>query len=170
MVSFPTKMKPDAQQKKNNEARKVKEDGRRKVKTAVSFLNPKTNLKFCFLCMPKLWYPVHRPSIFSLEILKHVYGNKNHAGFIDGKCKGVGVGKRENRQKKIEKAVPVFFLSLCAHSYVLASLACCQIFDKKGRKMSLDRWELWKLKFCCWIRRLPTVWPINSFVLSVSSL
>ena len=30
-------MKPDAQQKKNNEARKVKEDGRRKVKTAKSF-------------------------------------------------------------------------------------------------------------------------------------
>ena len=42
-------------------------------------------------------------------------------------------------KEKIEKAVPVFFLSLCAHSYVLASLACCQIFDKKGRKMSLDR-------------------------------
>lgn len=48
-------MKPDAQQKKNDEARKVKEDGRRKVKSAKSFLNPKTNLKFCFLCKPKLW-------------------------------------------------------------------------------------------------------------------
>ena len=43
-------MKPDAQQKKNNEVRKVKEDGRRKVKTAKSFLNPKTknwNSAFC---------------------------------------------------------------------------------------------------------------------------
>ena len=57
-------MKPDAQQKKNNEARKVKEDGRRKVKTAKSFLNPKTNLKFCFLCMPKLGSLFTDPLVF----------------------------------------------------------------------------------------------------------
>ena len=97
-------MKPDAQQKKNNEARKVEENERIKVKTAVIF-KPKNE----------------REILLSLENLKHVYGNKNHAGFIDGKCKGVGVGKRENRQKKIEKAV---LCSSCLFSLTLCSLLC----------------------------------------------
>ena len=46
-----------AQQEKKNEARKVKKRGGKakgKVKTAVSLLNPKTILKFCFLCIPEL--------------------------------------------------------------------------------------------------------------------
>ena len=80
-----------------------------------------------------------------------MYGNKNHAGFIDGKCKvgGGGVGKREKRQKKIEKAV-------------LCSSCLFQIFDKKARKMSLDRGKFWKLKFCCWIRRLEVYDPLTA--------
>ena len=43
---------------KKNEARKVKKRGgekaKGKVKTAVSLLNPKTILKFCFLYIPEL--------------------------------------------------------------------------------------------------------------------
>lgn len=70
-----------------------------------------------------------------------MYGNKNHAGFIDGKCKVGGVVKREKRQKKIEKAavVPVFFshfaliLIYSLHSHAVKFLI------KKARKTSLDR-------------------------------
>ena len=55
---------------------------------------------------------------------------------------GGGGGEEKRKKTKIEKAVlcsSCLFLSLCAHSYVLASLACCQIFHKKARKTSLDR-------------------------------
>ena len=65
LKTFPTKIKPTkimpSVQKKKIEARKAKKDGgwgeERKqkvnVKTAVSLLNPKTILKFCFLHMPE---------------------------------------------------------------------------------------------------------------------
>ena len=60
LKTFPTKMKPTKcpAREKKNEARKVKKRGgekaKGKVKTAVSLLNPKTILKFCFLYIPEL--------------------------------------------------------------------------------------------------------------------
>ena len=57
LKTFPTKVKPTKcpAREKKNEARKAKKEEREKAKnkTAVSLLNPKTLLKFCFLRMPK---------------------------------------------------------------------------------------------------------------------
>lgn len=36
-----------------------------------------------------------RPHIASLKIVEYAYGNKNREDFIDRKCKGVVVAKRE---------------------------------------------------------------------------
>ena len=61
--------------KKKNKAGKEKEDGRResekKMKTAVSLLNLKTNSKFCFLHIPELWklifcISIRRPQRYDL--------------------------------------------------------------------------------------------------------
>lgn len=41
-------------------------------------------------------WPVHRPTIFFLQIVERAFENKNREGFIDHWRKGVGVGKREN--------------------------------------------------------------------------
>ena len=58
--TLPTKMKPSkcpAREKKwgkKSEKRGEERKQKVKVKTSVSLLNPKTILKFCFLCMPEL--------------------------------------------------------------------------------------------------------------------
>ena len=45
-----------------------------------------------------LYWPVHRPSISSLEIVERACGSKNRWGFIDHKCNRVEEGTRENRR------------------------------------------------------------------------
>ena len=54
LKTFPTKMKPTKCPAREKKARqeKQKKEGRRE--SGKSLLNPKTILKFCFLCMPEL--------------------------------------------------------------------------------------------------------------------
>ena len=64
LKTFPTKMKPtNAQQEQKGWGKKSEKEGRRESErksqvTAVSLLNPKTILKFCFLCLPELRKPI----------------------------------------------------------------------------------------------------------------
>ena len=65
-----------------------------------------------------LYWPVHRPSISSLEIVERACGSKNRWGFINRKCNRVEEGTRENRRT---------FLSFFFFSRALALPACCRI-------------------------------------------
>ena len=56
-------------------------------------------------------WPVHRPTIFFLQIVERAFENKNREGFIDRWRKGVGLGKRENRRSFfpfLSRAPPLF--------------------------------------------------------------
>ena len=80
-------------------------------------------------------WPVHRPTIFFLEIVERAFENKNREGFIDRWRKGVGL-----RKEKIYGRSFFFFPALTlvpalrAHSRDLVLLACLSIFEKKKKR------------------------------------
>ena len=64
----------------------------------------------------------------------HVIRNKNHGGFIDLQCKGVGMEEEDNRV--------LYFSFLCSKLiFVLCTQALANVFEKneKKNKMSLYR-------------------------------
>ena len=62
--------------------------------------------------------PVHRPTIFFLEIVERAFENKNREGFIDRWRKGWGWGK-----EKIDGRSFLFFLALHPCSRASSSLS-----------------------------------------------
>ena len=79
-------------------------------------------------------WPVHRPTIFFLEIVERAFENKNREGFIDRWRKGVGVGKTENIRSFfpfLSRAPPLFPRSELTLATSFYSRACR--FSKRKR-------------------------------------